>query len=151
MRPRYKIAIACLPLIVAYHTISFKDAEELSDFSSDGCSLFPDGSIIHANDWCECCLEHDIAYWQGGTSTDRLVADQALRECVMEKTGDAELSRAMYIGVRLGGSPYFKNWYRWGYGWSYERKYRALSEHEADLVARKLNTFFRSDPKLPCD
>lgn len=41
------------------------DHPELADFSTDGCSLFPDRSLIDAKDWCECCVEHDIAYWQG--------------------------------------------------------------------------------------
>jgi hypothetical protein len=51
----------------------------------------------------------------------------------------------------MGGSPYFKNWYRWGYGWSYDRKYRALTEEEKALAAKKLVTFFENDPVLPCE
>jgi hypothetical protein len=42
--------------------------------------------------------------------------------------------------VRFGGSPYFYNWYRWGYGWSYLRndrgKYQALTEDELQQVKR---------------
>ena len=40
---------------------------ELSDFSSDGCSLLLDGTFENPELWKECCLKHDIAYWRGGT------------------------------------------------------------------------------------
>ena len=141
----------CLLGIVLYHVIPFKPAGELSDFTSDGCSLFPDSSLINADDWCHCCLEHDVAYWKGGTEAERLAADEALRNCVLAQTGNAELAQAMYLGVRMGGSPYFKNWYRWGYGWSYQRKYQALTEEEAALAEKKLAEYFASDPELPCE
>ena len=44
----------------------------------------------------------------------------------------------MYEGVRFGGSPYFYNWYRWGYGWGYERGYGELSIEELNQVRTKL-------------
>lgn len=154
MKSRFKITLLFIFLLAfgttLYHLIPFKPDGELSDFSSDGCSLFPDSSLINADDWCECCLEHDIAYWQGGTEDERLAADEALRDCVLDRSGDARLAEAMYLGVRMGGSPYFKNWYRWGYGWNYERKYQALTSEEKALAAQKLVTFFENDPDLPC-
>lgn len=122
----------------------------LADFSSDGCSLFPDRSLINADDWCDCCFEHDIAYWKGGTEEERLAADIALRECILEKTGNAELAELMYEGVRFGGSPYFYNWYRWGYGWSYERKYQALTPEEEAMAEEKLKQYFAGNPQHPC-
>ncbi len=52
----------------------------------------------------------------------------------------------MYEGVRVGGSPYFYNWYRWGYGWSYLRnhreKYQALTKDELQQVKRFTQQFF---------
>ena len=130
-----------------------EESKPLRDFTSDGCSLFPDHSIINGDDWCECCLEHDIAYWQGGTEAQRLAADQKLRNCILEKTGNQALAETMYQGVRLGGSPYFYNWYRWSYGWSYERKYQALSLTEQRLVSDKLVEYFKQASKsnLPCN
>ena len=116
-------------------------SESLSPFSSDGCSLFPDASLITQADWCECCLQHDIAYWQGGTQQQREAADLELQQCVLAKTQDSALANLMYEGVRLGGSPYFYNWYRWGYGWSYERKYQALTEHEYKQVEQLLQEY----------
>ena len=128
-------------------------SEALNDFTSDGCSLFPDRSLINSDDWCDCCLEHDIAYWQGGTEEQRLEADQELRDCVLEKTGNRALAETMYQGVRFGGSPYFYNWYRWGYGWSYERKYQELTLEEQRVVSDKLVSYFEqgNDSRVPCD
>src|SRR5438094_223886 len=28
--------------------------------------------------WCQCCVEHDFAYWQGGTAVQRATADADL-------------------------------------------------------------------------
>ena len=155
MKLRWRIAWLALVLATIgaslYHLIPFKPEGELSDFTSDGCSLFPDSSLIDSDDWCDCCLKHDIAYWKGGTEAERLAADEALRNCVLQKTGDAQLAEAMYLGVRMGGSPYFKNWYRWGYGWDYKRKYQPLSKKEKARADAKLKEFFASDPDLPCD
>ena len=123
----------------------------LSDFTSDGCSLFPDRNELSQQDWCECCFEHDIAYWRGGTEEERLLADTELRECVIVKTGNTRLADLMFDGVRLGVSPYFYNWYRWGYGWSYERKYKELSEKEEILVQNKLNEYYQNQQVSPCN
>lgn len=56
----------------------------------------------------------------------------------------------MYAGVRIGGSPYFYNWYRWGYGWDYDRKYVELTMEEKKQVEIKLEKYFSSNPKHPC-
>jgi len=122
----------------------------LGDFRSDGCSLFPDRSVLTRQDWCECCFEHDLAYWRGGTEEDRLLADLELRRCVLEKTGDEHLADLMFEGVRFGGSPYFYNWYRWGYGWSYDSKYGPLTEEALAQVKQKLQEYYASSPVSPC-
>ena len=137
------LIMACLLLV------GCKGEPELKDFRSDGCSLFPDGTLLGKDEWCECCFEHDIAYWKGGTEEERLLADLALRECVLEKTGSEELAELMFQGVRAGGSPFFYNWYRWGYGWTDGRTYRELTDEEKALVEVKLESFF-SDPVYPC-
>lgn len=124
--------------------IACGSTSELEDFASDGCSLFPDRSLIDESDWQDCCLDHDIAYWQGGTREQRLQADETLRSCVLQKTGDENLAELMYSGVRMGGSPYFYNWYRWGYGWSYQRKYEPLTEEELRQVQGKLASYRRT-------
>ena len=45
-------------------------------FATDGCSLFPDRALVGSADWCDCCLAHDLAYWRGGTESQRLDADR---------------------------------------------------------------------------
>ncbi|MEX1032091.1 MAG: FAD-binding oxidoreductase [Cellvibrionaceae bacterium] len=132
--------LIAIPLLVGCRA-----SAELRDFTSDGCSLFPDASSISETDWYDCCFDHDIAYWQGGTRQQRLEADDALRACVLEKTDSQELADVMYAGVRGGGSPYFYNWYRWGYGWGYGRKYQALTESEQAQVRETLDHYFAND------
>ncbi len=105
---------------------------------SDGCTGFPDGY------WKSCCEEHDMFYEQGGSWRDRQSADRRLRTCVYDRvmkhaleedrlryillTGQRRawiLSRAMYFGVRIMGSPWclpmwiWPQWRkraRWGFG-----------------------------------
>ncbi|MEL6871009.1 MAG: hypothetical protein AAFO81_14510 [Pseudomonadota bacterium] len=122
----------------------------LAAFTSDGCSLFPDSSVISSSDWCECCFEHDIAYWRGGTADQRKAADAQLKQCVADKTGNTALAALMYEGVRVGGSPYFYNWYRWGYGWKFERKYQALTPAEVRQSEQLLADYRASDAKPVC-
>ncbi len=122
----------------------------LRPFASDGCSLFPDQAKITGDDWCSCCFQHDIAYWKGGTEAEREAADRALQACVNRKTGNETLGLLMYEGVQAGGSPYFYNWYRWGYGWGYERKYRALTPAETAKAEVLLDDYFANEPAGFC-
>lgn len=139
------IAIALLPAAAAPLFASGLDA-----FSSDGCSLFPDGGIGNPAQWCECCFVHDIAYWRGGTGEDRRQADEELRACVFKLTGDRVLAKIMYDGVRAGGHPVFPTWYRWGYGWKYGRGYTPLTGEEWLHVAENLDRYFKDHPEGYC-
>jgi hypothetical protein len=78
-------------------------------FITDGCSSFPDG------DWADCCVEHDLPYWCGGSREARSEADERLRSCVAAKRS-GWLGLAMKLGVRLGGHPAWPAHHRWGYG-----------------------------------
>jgi hypothetical protein len=112
----------------------------LKPFTSDGCSLFPDRSLISSTDWCDCCVTHDLAYWRGGSAEERARADHALRACVHRVTGNDALADVMYAGVRAGGGPYFFTPYRWAYGWPFGRNYTPLTAEEtaeADQLARQ--------------
>ena len=81
---------------------------ELADFSSDGCSMFVDGTFENPELWKECCLKHNIAYWKGGTREEREAADLAFRNCVKKKTGNVKFAEIMYQAVRTGCAPYFQ-------------------------------------------
>jgi hypothetical protein len=119
-------------------------------FQSDGCSLFPNGSSAEPGKWCDCCLRHDVAYWRGGSTADRLAADQTLRDCVRERTGDSVLAEAMYLGVRAGGTSVFPTGYRWGYGWPYGRGDRTLSAGEEAEADAELEAYRARNPDLRC-
>lgn len=110
---------------------------ELKPFTTDGCSVFPDGTPDQRSLWIECCIRHDLAYWKGGTQAEREQADQALQACVT-RVGEPEIAKLMLAGVRVGGSPYFPTPYRWGYGWPYRRGYQALSNAERTEVKQQL-------------
>lgn len=125
-------------------------AADLKDFTSDGCSLFPDGTISDRAKWCECCLRHDIAYWRGGSEAERRKSDEELRSCVLKRTGDETLAETMYLGVRAGGHPVFPAWYRWAYGWPYGRGYRPLSDEEQERVREKLADYRKTHPGGYC-
>ena len=150
-----KIRLNTFYLFLCIIISACSNRSELSPFASDGCSLFPDSFVITKKDWCECCFQHDVAYWQGGTELQREKADVALKQCVLEKTDDKTLAKVMYDGVRFGGSPYFYNWYRWGYGWSYlsngRGKYQALTDNELEQVKMLTEQYLASNKNNYCD
>jgi hypothetical protein len=104
-------------------------AETIAPFTTDGCSIFPDGTYEQKELWLSCCTTHDYAYWQGGTYDERLIADEQLQQCVA-KVGEPQIANLMLAGVRVGGSPYLPTSFRWGYGWSYPRFYKPLTAEE---------------------
>ncbi len=148
--PRNICFAEVLILVLLLLVVPALAASDPQEFWSDGCSLFPDGTIKDRTKWCDCCLSHDMVYWQGGTAEERLKADEALRDCVLERTGDKALAETMYLGVRAGGHPAFPAWYRWAYGWSYGRGYRPLSDDEKLLARERLDEYRRKHPAGYC-
>ena len=134
-KSRKSLAMSILAVATAFS--GYASSADLSDFATDGCSLFPDGTPKNRDRWFGCCYVHDVRYWEGGTQEARKRADSALRACVLEATGDEVLATLMYDGVRVGGHPAFPTWYRWGFGWPYERGYAPLTSEEKGQVARK--------------
>ncbi len=82
------------------------------EFKSDGCSCWPDG------EWLECCVEHDVLYWLGGSREERKQADINLQKCVRQK-GHPITGKIMYYGARIGGVYWLPTSFRWGFGWNY--------------------------------
>ena len=78
---------------------------------SEGCSLAPDISL-------SCCIQHDQAYYYGGSALDRYNADTAFRVCLVDE-GWHILGWVYYAGVRVGGHPIIPLWFRWGFGLPY--------------------------------
>ena len=142
--------VAALALLAAAVCAGPALAAGITAFTSDGCSLFPDGTSADRAKWCECCLRHDIAYWRGGTKEERRKADEALRACVLDRTGDNVLAETMYLGVRAGGHPAFPTGYRWAYGWNYGRGYGPLNEQEQGQAREMLDAYWKGHPAGYC-
>ena len=129
----------------------FATESTLTPFQSDGCSWFLNRSPVSSADWCHCCVEHDLAYWRGGTEQQRQQADLTLYHCVLTETEDASFADLMYRGVRLGGKPSLNTSYRWGFGWSDGRQYQALTELESAEADRLEAEYLAKEPSAVCD
>ena len=119
-------------------------SETLEPFTSDGCSSFPDGTVEHKTLWLNCCVEHDKAYWKGGTEQQRVRADLNLEECVAS-VGKPNIAKLMLSGVRVGGSPYWPTGYRWGYGWKFPKKYGELTKNEKTQVEKAWKEYLKGE------
>ncbi|MCW8890026.1 MAG: FAD-binding oxidoreductase [Sedimenticola sp.] len=129
--------MALLTLFACFFCTTPLLADELKPFTSDGCSAFPNGTLQQQSLWANCCISHDLAYWQGGTYEQRVQADQALQACVAG-AGEEQIADLMLAGVRVGGSPYWPTPFRWGYGWSYGRGYQPVTDAEHQLIKVRL-------------
>ena len=117
------------------HPDSFEPIRGIPEFDpekhSDGCSGGMSAAYSRLPDWVhrqfgpvlpwrDCCVEHDRAYYYGGSREQKIAADKRLKDCVAEVLNDEVagllLARAMRIAVHIGGQPYFATPYRWGYG-----------------------------------
>ncbi len=129
---------------------AYAGSNAMHSFSTDGCSLFPDHSLISKSDWYGCCVTHDLAYWRGGSSETRLKADQELKACVQHVTNNDALAELMFAGVRAGGGPYLFTSYRWAYGWSFGRTYEPLTPEEDALASLLEREYLAKNPSLAC-
>jgi hypothetical protein len=127
--PIVVILVTILAATIALPTL----AGQLKPFTSDGCSVFPDGTFTEKNRWLRCCVRHDYDYWQGGSYQQRIIADKALKSCVT-KIGEPKIATIMLAGVRVGGTPYLPTQFRWGYGWPYPKFYGRLTAEELTQV-----------------
>lgn len=95
-------------------------------FKSDGCSggmsWFWRTFLRRPPPWEGACIDHDYAYWYGGSRSKRLLADRCLAAQVA-RSGYPVIGAMMYYAVRLGGMPHWRFSWRWNYG-SKTREYR---------------------------
>lgn len=87
------------------------DRPILRVFSTDGCSSSPN-SYFDKN-FVECCVQHDIDYWIGGTREQKVASDNRLNQCIYQKTKSKEVADAYHGGVVLGGEAWAPNTFRW--------------------------------------
>ncbi len=114
----------------------------LKPFTTDGCSMWIDGTSKHPYLWRHCCVAHDKDYWLGGTEAQRQRSDENLRACIIQ-TDNKAMGEYIYMSVRWAGAPQWMMPYRWGYGWDYldgskPRGYKTPSEAEQELIRLRL-------------
>jgi len=133
-----------MPMLCVTHT-----AAELAPFTTDGCSMFPDGTPSNRALWQHCCVTHDFAYYVGGSSELRAAADAALETCVASETTPL-LGSAMRAGVRMGGTPALPTPWRWGYGWRYDpfNGYRDVPSDQMAAAQRAIDAY-KANPTPP--
>jgi len=86
-------------------------------FTHDGCTLFPDQFLGY--DFRPACLQHDIAYWAGGSDWHRAEADLAFATAISETGALGHvLSPFMYLATRQLGDSWITHslGVQWGYG-----------------------------------
>lgn len=138
------------PLLAAWLlSLSTGVGAQLVPFTTDGCSLFPDGTAQDPRRWQACCVRHDEAYYLGGTRAERAVADRALRDCVTAACS-SQVGDLMWSGVTLGGSPMFATPWRWGYAWSGSgaADYRMLTPGERRAARSQIDRFWANGGRV---
>lgn len=118
---------------------SFTAFADVTEFKSNGCTMFPEGTSSNPKKWEHCCTEHDLFFWAGGTKAERDLADLGLRDCVID-TGARDIGRLMYAGVRAGyRSPIRLGKESWGNAWHGTRApYTKLNEVETAEIIHAL-------------
>jgi hypothetical protein len=91
----------------------------LKEFETDGCSTAPDGTLGEPKRWLHCCIEHDQAYFMGGTYDRKVAADTLFYVCMAQECGD-NIATLYLAAVTAFGGPFLPTDYRWGYGWDYD-------------------------------
>lgn len=124
----------------------------LRPFNTDGCSTSPDGLLLgeDAKIWQKCCIEHDKAYWIGGSKELKMNADQQLEQCI-SRTGHANIGALYHQSVAIFGGPDSKKTYRWGYGWNMPKAYQTLADTELQQVRVLQDTMMETEITSNCD
>ena len=122
MFTRIRYLFILLGVTAIFSAPGFSQSNDLrtmpDDFKTDGCTFFPDGN------YRDCCVEHDKAYYFGGSLEGRRAADNQLYECVKSKQGKHKklIARVMWMGVRVGAVSFLPTPFRWGFGNKYPRR-----------------------------
>lgn len=130
------LKLLTLLLILSLSPLAHADLT-LKSFETDGCTMFMDGTSKEPGLWKNCCVEHDLRYWFGGSSEEMDVTDLRLKSCV-EKVAGATWANIIYTGVRAGHHSPVKNKYQWSWGWAIKREKKKLSGEEIVVVKKEL-------------
>lgn len=110
---------------------------KLSPFETDGCTMFVDGTSKEPGLWRNCCIEHDLRYWFGGSKDDMNMTDLRLKSCV-NKVAGATWANLIYKGVRMGHYSPIKNKKKWSWGWAEKRENKKLTIDETFIIKAEL-------------
>jgi hypothetical protein len=108
-------------------------SSELKPFYTDLCTFFPEGTRLEPKLWEECCVQHDLVYWAGGSKDQQNLSDKELKQCVTNKAGKM-WGNLMYRGVRMGHLSPIKSEMKWGHGWGDDRSFKTLDSEETDTI-----------------
>ena len=122
----------------AFEVSATSSAPKLQKFETDYCTMFVDGTKDKPEAFKQCCFDHDLRFWFGGSEVQRDLADSKLKECV-EKTGHTLIAKMMYYAVRAGKHSPIKNQYQWGWGWTPFEGYKPLSKDQKKVVSDSLD------------
>lgn len=121
------------------------NASELKNFRTDYCTGFSEGTFKKPNLWKECCFEHDLRYWFGGTKVQQNFSDIQLKSCVSVKAGSF-YSNLMYYAVRAGHYSPIKHKTHWGWGWkSVNEYYFGLNPDHKKMIRTEIKNLNLSD------
>lgn len=81
---------------------------EIQDGCSGGVTWFYKKFLGRDIRFRYCCDEHDVAYYEGGSSKDRRIADKRFRQCIAER-GHTVKSWIFYSAVRAFGWLYWNS------------------------------------------
>jgi hypothetical protein len=139
------IIIIGLSFLLGPFFFNISHAFELKSFKTDYCTGFREGTFKKPNLWKECCFEHDLRYWFGGTKKQENFADTQLKNCVYVEAGPF-YSNLMYYAVRAGHYSPIKHSTHWGWGWSDKRKYyQSLNSEQKKIIAIEVYKLDLSD------
>lgn len=104
---------------------------------TDGCTL-TEG--LAKGTFTQCCVEHDFAYWVGGTSQQKNQADAALINCIRSKGASKFTVGTWQVMLTNFGDNF------WGRQWSPPRGNTPLTPEEWAQVRAKSGVFKNQIP-----
>lgn len=115
--------------VKTYYEYVRNGTEFKSDGWSGGLSFLWKFFTGKQEPWYDACVEHDWAYYKGGTEEDRKKADLELRRSI-EATGHPIWGFFIYWAVRIFGSSHWPNALKWGfrYNWYTDYGYREVDD-----------------------
>ena len=123
-----------------FTSLAFAKEETLKPLTTDYCTNYPEGTPKQPDLWKHCCLLHDMTFWAGGMSSERMQADLDLRSCI-EETGARDQAKLIYFAVRIASySPIKYPSKKWNNAWKNRMSYQELSAQDIDQLEAELQS-----------